>query len=496
MGVVDAPRRRRHGGRRASAASTSACASSASTPRSRWPTTGRWSASGPRPRPARAELLPPGTAVRLERDVEARDRYGRLLAYVFRAERRRPRQPAPRRRRASPRPAVRAQRRPPGRAGRAEDDGPCRAPGPLAGRAAARTCRSARRPDDRAAGSVSAVTSARRAARVRPRRPAADRQLRRPRLLPRRQRRRLRGPARRASPPAPSLMVPCPWARDAAAALPRRGRRRAPHAQRRARALPVGPDHPRPVACSTATAASPAPSSDVWDHADLDEVRRELPGPDRAGDPLGLRREPPRQPHGHAAAAARVLRRLPRAGRRVRPARCACRRASSERVVGFPFRRLAAEEGVRVPRPLRARAGACGSPRTIERVARRASRPGVTEVYVHPAVDTPELRALADDWPARVDDHDLVTHDDRCADARPGRRAPHRLPAAPRPPARRVMRRALRAAPPCLVLVARRPGAASPSPARRPPRTSRRSTCRPDHTITVDDEGFDPAALE
>jgi micrococcal nuclease len=29
-------------------------------------------------------LLPPGTAVRLERDVEARDRYGRLLAYVYR----------------------------------------------------------------------------------------------------------------------------------------------------------------------------------------------------------------------------------------------------------------------------------------------------------------------------------------------------------------------------------------------------------------------------
>lgn len=30
------------------------------------------------------ELLPPGTAIRLERDVEARDRYGRLLAYVYR----------------------------------------------------------------------------------------------------------------------------------------------------------------------------------------------------------------------------------------------------------------------------------------------------------------------------------------------------------------------------------------------------------------------------
>lgn len=32
-----------------------------------------------------ASLLPPGTQVRLVRDVEARDRYGRLLAYVYRA---------------------------------------------------------------------------------------------------------------------------------------------------------------------------------------------------------------------------------------------------------------------------------------------------------------------------------------------------------------------------------------------------------------------------
>jgi micrococcal nuclease len=32
-----------------------------------------------------ADLLPAGTAVRLERDVEARDRYGRLLAYVHRS---------------------------------------------------------------------------------------------------------------------------------------------------------------------------------------------------------------------------------------------------------------------------------------------------------------------------------------------------------------------------------------------------------------------------
>jgi micrococcal nuclease len=31
-------------------------------------------------------LLPEGTSVRLERDVEERDRYGRLLAYVYRAD--------------------------------------------------------------------------------------------------------------------------------------------------------------------------------------------------------------------------------------------------------------------------------------------------------------------------------------------------------------------------------------------------------------------------
>jgi hypothetical protein len=46
----------------------------------------------------------------------------------------------------------------------------------------------------------------------------------------------------------------------------------------------------------------------------------------------------------------------------------------------------------------------------VERVARDL-RPGVTELYVHPAVDTAELRALAPDWAARVDDHDLVVRD-------------------------------------------------------------------------------------
>ena len=39
---------------------------------------------GPESKARTAELLPIGTVVRLERDVEARDRYGRLLAFVYR----------------------------------------------------------------------------------------------------------------------------------------------------------------------------------------------------------------------------------------------------------------------------------------------------------------------------------------------------------------------------------------------------------------------------
>ena len=38
---------------------------------------------GPEAKERTADLLPAGTLVRLERDVEARDRYDRLLAYVF-----------------------------------------------------------------------------------------------------------------------------------------------------------------------------------------------------------------------------------------------------------------------------------------------------------------------------------------------------------------------------------------------------------------------------
>ena len=41
---------------------------------------------GPEASKFTTRLLPPGTALHLERDVEARDKYDRLLAYVYRAD--------------------------------------------------------------------------------------------------------------------------------------------------------------------------------------------------------------------------------------------------------------------------------------------------------------------------------------------------------------------------------------------------------------------------
>jgi len=38
-------------------------------------------------------------------------------------------------------------------------------------------------------------------------------------------------------------------------------------------------------------------------------------------------------------------------------------------------------------------------------------RPGVTEVYLHPAIDTDELRASHPDWPNRVEDYACLTRD-------------------------------------------------------------------------------------
>ena len=56
-----------------------------------------------------------------------------------------------------------------------------------------------------------------------------------------------------------------------------------------------------------------------------------------------------------------------------------------------------------------------GSRRSIER-ALFDLRSGVTEVYLHPALDTDELRASHPDWSNRVEDHMMLTRDPSFAD--------------------------------------------------------------------------------
>ena len=80
----------------------------------------------------------------------------------------------------------------------------------------------------------------------------------------------------------------------------------------------------------------------------------------------------------------------------------------AERVAGFPLRQLAADEGVLFAD--RQRAVRNAGKRAIERVI-ESLEPGVTEIVVEPAADTPELRALDPHWSARVEQLEFVTRD-------------------------------------------------------------------------------------
>ena len=202
-----------------------------------------------------------------------------------------------------------------------------------------------------------------------------------------------------------TLMVPCPWARDAAARY--RGEDVGVHLTLNAEydLYRWGPITHAPSLLD-GDGGFPRTLEDVWDHADLDEVRRELRAQVERAIYWGFDVS-----HLDSHMGAVALRPeffdvyLELAVDFGLPMRLSG--ASTERVVGFPFRQLAAEQAVLFPDHLLHVPGV-GSRRAIERVLTDL-RSGVTEVYVHPAVDTPELRAFAPDWAARVDDHDLIT---------------------------------------------------------------------------------------
>jgi predicted glycoside hydrolase/deacetylase ChbG (UPF0249 family) len=202
-----------------------------------------------------------------------------------------------------------------------------------------------------------------------------------------------------------TLMVPCPWAREAAARY--LGEDVGVHLTLNAEydLYRWGPITHAPSLLD-GDGGFPRTIEDVWDHADLDEVRREMRAQVERAILWGF-------DVSHLDTHMGVLQLKPEffdiyldlAVEFRLPIRLSD--ASSQRGIGFPFRDLAAEQDVLFPDHFVVVRAGVGSRRDIERAVLDL-RPGVTEVCVHPAVDSPELRALAPDWANRVDDHDLV----------------------------------------------------------------------------------------
>jgi predicted glycoside hydrolase/deacetylase ChbG (UPF0249 family) len=202
-----------------------------------------------------------------------------------------------------------------------------------------------------------------------------------------------------------TLMVPCPWAREAASRY--RGEDVGVHLTLNAEfdLYRWGPITHAPSLLD-GDGGFPRTLQDIWDHADIDEVRRECRAQveraiywgfdvshlDSHMGTLQLRPE-----FFDVYLELAVDFRLP----------IRLSGGSTEQMVGFPFRQLAGDEGVVFPDHFVYVRGV-GSRRAIER-ALVDLRPGVTELYVHPAIDTAELRCSSPDWAGRVDDHDLVT---------------------------------------------------------------------------------------
>jgi predicted glycoside hydrolase/deacetylase ChbG (UPF0249 family) len=87
----------------------------------------------------------------------------------------------------------------------------------------------------------------------------------------------------------------------------------------------------------------------------------------------------------------------------------------SEEDAGFPFRRLAADEGVVYPDHFDHDWRFGSRERVLKAVA--DLKPGVTELHVQPAIDTPEVRALTEYAEQWIDDLALVTTDPTLAEA-------------------------------------------------------------------------------
>ena len=204
-----------------------------------------------------------------------------------------------------------------------------------------------------------------------------------------------------------TIMVPAPWAREAAFRY--RGDDVGVH-------LTLNAEHDRyrwgPITHAPSLldgdGGFPRTVDDLWDHADLDETRRELRAQIERAILWGFDVSHLDSHMGGLQLKAEFFDvYLEMAIDFGLPLRLSG--ASTEHLIGFPFRELAAAEGVVFPDHFVYVQGV-GSRASLQEALFDLA-PGVTEAYVHPALDTPELRASFPDFPNRVDDHDLVTHD-------------------------------------------------------------------------------------
>jgi predicted glycoside hydrolase/deacetylase ChbG (UPF0249 family) len=202
-----------------------------------------------------------------------------------------------------------------------------------------------------------------------------------------------------------SVMVPAPWARAAAAHY--NGEDVGVHLT-----LNSELDQYRwaPITQSPSLldgdGAFPRTIDDIWEHADTEEVRREWQAQIERAQLWGFA-------IGHLDAHLSGVELKPEffdvyldlAEKYRLPIRLPA--AADERRIGFPFRALATERGVLAPDAVIS-LGTLGQDEASLRAALSDLGPGVTELHVHPAHDSPELRAATPSWETRVNEVTLL----------------------------------------------------------------------------------------
>jgi predicted glycoside hydrolase/deacetylase ChbG (UPF0249 family) len=204
-----------------------------------------------------------------------------------------------------------------------------------------------------------------------------------------------------------AIMVPCPWSRDAAA-----GYRDDDIGVQ----LTANAEYERfrwgPITMSPSLVDGdggfPRTVEDLWDHADVDELRRECRAQIARAQQWGFD-----VTHLSSHLDALALRPeffgvfLELAEEFDLPVRMPDE--ATEARVQFPLRELAAEAGIlHADRVVSVRSA--GSREALLDVLRNLT-PGVTEVRLRPANNSPELRAYDPEWNARVADYELATGD-------------------------------------------------------------------------------------